>query len=69
MDFNDRSNAEAFLKMVESADIIFDTNTYDPVGRLGVDYHQIMADNPGLIWCTITNFGFGRSATTSRTPT
>ena len=68
MDFNDRSNADAFLKLVESADIIFDTNTYDPVGRLGVDYHQIMSDNPGLIWCTITNFGFDRCVTTSRTP-
>ena len=59
MDFNDRSNADAFLKLVESADIIFDTNTYDPIGRLGLDYVQVMADHPGLIWCTITNFGFG----------
>ncbi len=59
MDFDDRSNVDAFLKLVASADVILDTNTYDPVGRLGVNYHQIMSDNPGLIWCTITNFGFG----------
>ncbi len=61
MDFDDRSNADAFLKLVASADVILDTNTYDPVGRLGVDYHRIMSDHPGLIWCTITNFGFGSS--------
>ncbi|MCY3557892.1 MAG: CoA transferase [Chloroflexi bacterium] len=61
MDFDDRSNADTFLKLVSTADVILDTNTYDPVGRLGVDYQQIMSDNPGLIWCTITNFGFGSS--------
>ena len=59
MDFDDRSNADAFLRLAQSADVIFDTNTYDPIGRLGLDYEQIMSENPGLIWCTITNFGFG----------
>ncbi len=59
MDFDDQSNADAFVKLVQSADVIFDTATYDPVGRLGLSYSQLMSDNPGLIWCTITNFGFG----------
>ena len=59
MDFDDQSNADAFVKLVQSADVIFDTATYDPVGRLGLSFDQIMSENPGLIWCTITNFGFG----------
>ena len=59
MDFDDPANAEAFVKLARSADVIIDTDTYKPVERLGLDFDQLMADNPGLIWCTITNFGSG----------
>ncbi len=59
LDVGDAANTEAFVKLVRSADVVIDTDTYKPVERLGLDFDQLMSDNPGLIWCTITNFGSG----------
>ena len=59
MDFDDPANHDAFVKLARSADVIIDTDTYRPVERLGLDIEQLRADNPGLIWCTVTNFGLG----------
>ena len=61
MDFDDEANREPFSRLVRSADVVFDTDTYKPVERLGLDFDELVAPNPGLIWATISNFGLGSS--------
>ena len=46
MDFDDQSNADAFVKLVQSADVIFDTDIYRPGSTAGTRLQSVDVRQP-----------------------
>jgi crotonobetainyl-CoA:carnitine CoA-transferase CaiB-like acyl-CoA transferase len=49
-------------ELAGSADVIVENFRPDVMDKLGLDYETLAADNPGLIFCSITGFGAGAGA-------
>ena len=43
--------------LAEDADLVLDNFRPGTLERFGIDPNDLLHDNPGLIWCTITGFG------------
>ncbi|MPZ93428.1 MAG: CoA transferase [Propionibacteriales bacterium] len=48
---------EVARSLVADADILLENSRPGAMERLGLGYEQVKADNPGLIYCSITGFG------------
>ena len=48
---------ETIAEMLRSADIVVDEHGPDVLDELGLGYAAVSADNPGVIWVSITPFG------------
>lgn len=57
LDLKSVQGREAFLRMVERADVVIENFSVGVAGRLGIDYEQLRAVNPGLVHCSLTGYG------------
>jgi len=46
-----------FLQLVETADVLFETFRPGVMERLGLGFDDLIAVNPGLIYCSLTGYG------------
>ncbi len=47
----------AFLKLVETADVLIENYRHNTMAKLGLDYDRLKVINPALIYCEISGFG------------
>src|ERR1039458_3018020 len=57
IDLKDPEGRDAFLELVESADVVVESFRPGVIDRLGIGYHALRAVNPGVILCSTTGFG------------
>jgi alpha-methylacyl-CoA racemase len=57
IDLKDPDGRDAFLELVESADVVVESFRPGVIDRLGIGYHALMAVNPAVILCSTTGFG------------
>jgi crotonobetainyl-CoA:carnitine CoA-transferase CaiB-like acyl-CoA transferase len=57
LDLKQDSDREALLKLCETADVVVESFRPGVVTRLGVDYEQVKARNPRIVYCSISAFG------------
>ena len=57
LDLSQPADAEVARDLARGADIVLDNFRPGALERFGIDPEELLADNPKLIWCTITGFG------------
>jgi len=57
LDLDRPDDAEAFRRLVATADVIVEAEPPGRLRSLGVDYDDIQAANPGVVWLSATPFG------------
>jgi len=57
MDLNDAKDQEQLYELISQADIVIANYRPGSAKKLGVDYEQIKALNPGIIYANLTAFG------------
>ncbi len=57
LDFDDDADRDLLLLLVAGADVVVENFRPGTLQRRGIDAAEILAAQPGLIWCTITGFG------------
>ena len=57
LDLDQADDAELFTRLVRSADIVLEAEPPGRLRRLGLDYEDLVAGAPGLIWVSVTPFG------------
>ncbi len=57
LDFRDPDDLELVRKLAHSADIIIENFKVGGLTKFGLDYASLRAENPALIYCSITGFG------------
>jgi crotonobetainyl-CoA:carnitine CoA-transferase CaiB-like acyl-CoA transferase len=62
LDLSDTHDLGRAREMAEAADVIVENFRPDVMDKLGLGYEALAAENPGLIFCSITGFGAGAGA-------
>jgi crotonobetainyl-CoA:carnitine CoA-transferase CaiB-like acyl-CoA transferase len=57
LDLKTDAGREALLKLCESADVFVESFRPGVMTRLGVDYEQVRARNPRIVYCSVSAFG------------
>lgn len=57
LDLKSAAGKEAFLRLVDQADVVLENFRPQVMTRLGLDYATLSARNPKLIYCAISGFG------------
>ncbi len=57
LNLKDPAGKEAFLKLVEGADVVLESFRPGVMDRLGVGYEALKARNPGIVLCSISGYG------------
>jgi len=57
LNLKDPAGKEAFLKLVEGADVVLESFRPGVMDRLGVGYEALKARNPGVVLCAISGYG------------
>lgn len=57
VDFSSPEGAETVRKLVRSADVVIENFKLGGLKKYGLDYETLKAENPRLIYCSITGFG------------
>lgn len=57
LDLKSDEGTEAFYRLVESADVVFEQFRPGVVDRLGIDYETLQSYNEELIYCSLTGYG------------
>lgn len=57
MNLKSQKGIEAFRKLAKTADVIVENFRPAVKQRLGIDYETLSADNPGLVYASISGFG------------
>ena len=57
LNLKDPAGKEAFLKLVEGADVVLESFRPGVLDRLGVGYEVLSARNPGIVVCAISGYG------------
>lgn len=57
LDVTSEQGQALFRKLVKSADIVIESQPPGHAASLGIDYDQVAAINPRLIWLSMTSFG------------
>lgn len=57
LDLKDPGGREAFLKLVEGADVVLESFRPGVMDRLGVGYEALRARNAGIVLCAISGYG------------
>ena len=62
LDLTDARDLGRARELAGAADVIVENFRPDVMDKLGLGYEALAADNPGLIFCSITGFGAGAGA-------
>ena len=62
LDLSDAHDLGRARELAEAADVIVENFRPDVMDKLGLGYEVLAAENPGLIFCSITGFGAGAGA-------
>jgi crotonobetainyl-CoA:carnitine CoA-transferase CaiB-like acyl-CoA transferase len=62
LDLRDGGDVERARELARASDVIVENFRPGVMDRLGLGYEQLRADQPGLIYCSITGFGSGAGA-------
>jgi crotonobetainyl-CoA:carnitine CoA-transferase CaiB-like acyl-CoA transferase len=62
LDLGDVDDLDRALALAREADVVVENFRPGVMDRLGLGYQQLRADNPGLVYCSITGFGSGAGA-------
>ena len=57
LDLRDEQDREVFLGLARRADVVVESFRPGVTARLGIDYATLSAENPRLIYCSITGYG------------
>lgn len=57
LDLKQSAGVQAFLRLAETADVIFESFRPGVVDRLGIGYDAVRAVNPRIVYCAITSYG------------
>jgi crotonobetainyl-CoA:carnitine CoA-transferase CaiB-like acyl-CoA transferase len=57
IDLKTPQGIEVLLRLVRSADVLLESFRPGVMDRLGVGYQRLHAENPGLVYCSITGYG------------
>ena len=57
IDLKTAGGARVLRRLLRSADILVENFAPGVMARLGFDYEDLRADNPGLIYCSLSGFG------------
>jgi formyl-CoA transferase/CoA:oxalate CoA-transferase len=57
LDLKDPAGHEAFLQLVDTADVVLDNFRPGVTERLGIDHDRLAARNPRIITCSLSGFG------------
>ncbi len=57
LDLKSDDGREAFMRLVEGADVVVEGFRPGVTERLGVDYESVKGVNPGIVYCAITGYG------------
>ena len=57
LNLKDPDGLEIFKRLARTADVIVENFRSDVKHRLGIDYDTLSADNPGLVYASISGFG------------
>ena len=57
LDLKSEAGRDAFLAMVERADVVVESFRPGVMDRLGVGYEALRGRNPGIVMCSISGFG------------
>ena len=56
-DFNDAEDLARVKALIADADVVIENFKLDGLKRFGLDYASLAAENPRLVYCSITGFG------------
>lgn len=59
IDLKSERGKEVFMRLAETADVIFEQFRPDVVERLGIDYKSVQGHNPSIIYTSLSGFGRG----------
>ena len=59
LDLEEADALAQLQQLLAGADVVIDTGNRAQLEAMGLDAAALEAANPGLIWCSITNFGLG----------
>lgn len=57
LDLKQQAGREILLRLVADADILIENYRHDTMQKLGLDYDELKAINPALVYCEISGFG------------
>ena len=57
LDLHDDVDRAACRRLMAAADVVVESYSPGTTERLGVDYAAVQADNPGVVYCSITGYG------------
>jgi crotonobetainyl-CoA:carnitine CoA-transferase CaiB-like acyl-CoA transferase len=57
IDFDDASQRQRLLELIETASVLVENFRPGTLERIGLDYPNLRAINPGLIYCSISGYG------------
>jgi crotonobetainyl-CoA:carnitine CoA-transferase CaiB-like acyl-CoA transferase len=57
LDLKAAQDKEAFLKLIETTDVLIENFRTGAMARLGLDYEQLSKRNPRLIYASVTGYG------------
>ncbi len=58
LDFTDSKDMEAFLQLVESADVVMQNFRHGVAERLGIGYQDLIKIKPDIIYASVSAFGY-----------
>ena len=57
LDLHDSDDQARCRRLIAGADVVVESFSPGTTARLGIDYPSVRADNPGLVYCSITGYG------------
>lgn len=66
IDFSTPEGAETVKRLIATADVVIENFKVGGLKKYGLDYESLRADNPRLVYCSIT--GFGQTGPYARRP-